>query len=214
MPGSYESTLMLVLDLAGTFAFGLSGGLVAVRARLDVYGVVVLAGVVGLAGGITRDILLGALPPATFSDWRYLSTVAAAGFVAFFTRPALDRLSGPVNAFDAAGLSLFCVTGATKALAFDVGPVQAVLLGVITATGGGMLRDVLVREVPTVLRKELYAVPALIGAAILVAASTLGYYGTAAALIAATACFLIRMVSLRFGLGLPTAPSQQDKPDG
>lgn len=214
MPGSYESTLMLVLDLAGTFAFGLSGGLVAVRARLDVYGVVVLAGVVGLAGGITRDILLGTLPPATFSDWRYLSTVAAAGFVAFFTRPALDRLSGPVNAFDAAGLSLFCVTGATKALAFDVGPVQAVLLGVITATGGGMLRDVLVREVPTVLRKELYAVPALIGAAILVAASTLGYYGTAAALIAATACFLIRMVSLRFGLGLPTAPSQQDKPDG
>lgn len=128
---------MLVLDLAGAFAFGLTGGLVAVRARLDAYGVIVLAGVVGLAGGITRDILLGALPPATFSDWRYLSTVAAAGLVAFFAHSALGRLSKPVNIFDAAGLSLFCVTGTAKALAFDVGPVQAVLLGVITATGGG-----------------------------------------------------------------------------
>ena len=115
--------------------------------------------------------------------------------------------------FDAAGLSLFCVTGALKGLAFGVGPVQAVLLGVITATGGGMLRDVLVREVPAVLRRELYAVPALIGAAIVVAASITGHHGAAAAIIAAMVCFLIRMVGLRFGLGLPTAPSERDKPD-
>jgi len=201
MPGAHESTLVLVLDLAGTFAFGLSGGFAAVRARLDLYGVVVLAGVVGLVGGITRDILLGALPPATFSDWRYLVTVAAAGLVAFFAGPTLERWYRPLNVFDAAGLSLFCVTGATKALEFHVGPAQAVLLGVITATGGGMLRDVLVREVPTVLRRELYAVPALIGAAIVVAAS-------------AMVCFLIRMAGLRFGLGLPTTPSERDKPDG
>ena len=164
MPDAHWSTLMLVLDLAGTFAFGLSGGLAAVRARLDLYGVVILAGVVGLVGGIIRDILLGALPPATFSDWRYLATAAVGGLVTFFAGPTLERLSHPLNVFDAAGLSLFCVTGATKALAFDVGPAQAVLLGVITATGGGMLRDVLVGEVPTVLRRELYAVPALIGA--------------------------------------------------
>jgi len=212
MPDAHGSTLMLVLDLAGTFAFALSGGLAAVRARLDLYGVVVLAGVVGLVGGIIRDILLGALPPATFSDWRYLATVAAGGLAAFFAGPTLERLSGPLNVFDAAGLSLFCVTGATKALAFDVGPAQAVLLGVITATGGGMVRDVLVREVPTVFRQELYAVPALIGAAIVVAASSLGHHGAAAALAGAVVCFLIRMVGLRFGLGLPTAPSQRDKP--
>jgi uncharacterized membrane protein YeiH len=217
MPDAHWSTLMLVLDLAGTFAFGLSGGLAAVRARLDLYGVVILAGVVGLVGlvgGIIRDILLGALPPATFSDWRYLATAAVGGLVTFFAGPTLERLSHPLNVFDAAGLSLFCVTGATKALAFDVGPAQAVLLGVITATGGGMLRDVLVGEVPTVLRRELYAVPALIGAAIVVAVSVLGHGGAGAAIAAAMGCFLIRMAGLRFGLGLPTAPSERDKPDG
>ena len=189
MPDAHWSTLMLVLDLAGTFAFGLSGGLAAVRARLDLYGVVVLAGVVGLVG------LVG-------------------GLVTFFAGPTLERLSHPLNVFDSAGLSLFCVTGATKALAFDVGPAQAVLLGVVTATGGGMLRDVLVGEVPTVLRRELYAVPALIGAAIVVAASVLGHRGAGAAIAAAMFCFLIRMAGLRFGLSLPTAPSERDKPDG
>ena len=202
---------MLVLDLAGTFAFGLSGGLEGVRARLDLYGVVVLAGVVGLVGGITRDILLGALPPATFSDWRYLVTVAAAGLVAFFAGPTLERLYRPLNILDAAGLSLFCVTGATKALQFHVGPIQAVLLGVKTAPGGGVVRDVLVREAPAVCGKELYAVPALIGAAIVVATAELGH-PNAAAITAAIVCFLIRMVGLHFGLHLPTAPSERDKP--
>jgi uncharacterized membrane protein YeiH len=202
---------MLALDLAGTFAFGLSGGLVGVRARLDLFGIIVLATVVGLAGGITRDIILGALPPATFSDWRYLAVAAAAGLVAFFARPALERFSRPVNIFDAAGLSLFCVTGATKALAFDVGAVQAVLLGAITAIGGGMLRDILVRDIPMVLRSELYAIPALVGATIVVVASTLGHHGPAMVTFAAAVCFLIRMVGLRFDLGLPTAPSERHK---
>ena len=214
MPNPQGSTVLLALDLAGTFAFGLSGGLVGVRARLDLFGIIVLAAVVGLVGGITRDILLGSLPPATFSDWRYLAVAAAAGLVAFFARPALERFSRPVTIFDATALSLFCVTGAMKGLAFGVGPVQAVLLGVITATGGGMLRDVLVREVPTVLRRELYAVPALIGATIVVVASVLDHRGAAAAIAGAMVCFLIRMASLRFGLGLPTAPSERDKPDG
>src|SRR5215204_4978043 len=189
MPNPQGSTLMLVLDLAGTFAFGLSGGLVRVRARLDLFGIIVL---VGLVGGITRDILLGSLPPATFSDWRYLATAAAAGLVAFFARPTLDQFSRPVGLFDAAGLSLFCVTGATKALAFDVGPVQAVLLGAITAIGGGMLRDVLVRDIPMVLRSELYAVPALVGATIIVVVSWLGHQSPAMAIISAAVCFLIR----------------------
>jgi uncharacterized membrane protein YeiH len=202
--------VLLALDLAGTFAFGLSGGLVGVRARLDLFGIIVLATVVGLAGGITRDIILGALPPATFSDWRYLAVAAAAGFVAFFAHPTLERFYRPVNIFDAAGLSLFCVTGATKALAFDVGAVQAVLLGAITAIGGGMLRDVLVRDIPMVLRSELYAIPALVGATIIVVASRLGYQNPAIAITAAAVCFLIRMVGIRFDLRLPTAPSERD----
>ncbi|MBX6762124.1 MAG: trimeric intracellular cation channel family protein [Rubrobacteraceae bacterium] len=212
LPDAHSSSLLLALDLAGTFAFGLSGGLAGVRARLDLYGVVVLAGVVGLAGGITRDILLGALPPATFSDWRYLAVAALAGLTTFFFHRTIERFYRPVAVFDAAGLSLFCVTGAAKALEFNVGAVQAVLLGVVTATGGGMLRDVLVREIPTVLRSELYAVPALIGASITVAGSRLGYDPTAASLFAAAACFLIRLASLRFGIGLPTPPDGRGKP--
>ena len=202
--------MLLALDLAGTFAFGLSGGLVGVRARLDLFGIIVLAAVVGLVGGITRDIILGSLPPATFNDWRYLAVAAAAGLVAFFARPTLERFSLPVNIFDAAGLSLFCVTGATKALAFDVGAVQAVLLGAITAIGGGMLRDVLVRDIPIVLRSELYAIPALLGATIIVVASRLGYQNPAIAITSAAVCFLIRMVGIRFDLRLPTAPSERD----
>src|SRR3712207_9130214 len=104
MPDVHGSTLVLVLDLAGTFAFGLSGGLAAVRARLDLYGVIVLAGVVGLVGGVVRDVLLGGVPPAPFSGWRYLATVAARGLGAFFSGPPPGRLYGPVDAFGPPGL--------------------------------------------------------------------------------------------------------------
>src|SRR5918911_543631 len=156
VPPGFDPTLILWLNLAGTFVFGLSGGLAAVHARLDVFGVIVLAGVVGLAGGITRDLLIGA-PPATFRDWRYLAATGAAGLVCFFARPVLERIQRGVLVFDALGLGLFCVTGATKALDFGVGAVPAILLGAITAVGGGILRDPLLREVPTVLRHDLYA---------------------------------------------------------
>src|SRR5918911_2419089 len=157
----------------GTFVFGLSGGMAGVRAQLDLFGVVVLAAVVGLAGGITRDLLIGT-PPATFRDWRYLAAAGAAGLICFFARPALERIQRSVLVFDAVGLGLFCVTGATKALDFGVGPVPAALLGAITGIGGGMLRDVLLGDVPTVLRHELYAIPALLGAAVLVVAQKSG----------------------------------------
>src|SRR5918911_320131 len=157
----------------GTFVFGLSGGMAGVRAQLDLFGVIVRATVVGLAGGITRDLLIGT-PPATFRDWRYLAATAAAGLVCFFARPALERIQRSVLVFDAIGLGLFCVTGATKALDFGLGPVQAIILGAITGIGGGILRDVLLRDVPTVLRHDLYAIPALLGAAILVVAQKSG----------------------------------------
>ena len=173
VPAGFSPTLILVLNLAGTFVFGLSGGLAAVRARLDLFGVVVLAAVVGLAGGITRDVLIGT-PPATFRDWRYLAAAAAAGVVCFFAGRALERAERSVMIFDALGLGLFAVTGATKALQFGLGPVQAILLGTITGVGGGMLRDLLLREVPTVLREGLYAIPALLGASVLVVAQQLG----------------------------------------
>ncbi|QYG91467.1 trimeric intracellular cation channel family protein [Iamia sp. SCSIO 61187] len=199
-----ETHLILGLNLAATFVFGFSGGLAAVRARLDVFGVVVLAAVVGLAGGITRDLLIG-VPPETVRDGRFLIAAAAPGVVCFVARRGRDRLQRAVLVFDAVGLSLFCVTGATKALRLGLGPVQAVVLGAITGIGGGIVRDVLLREVPTVLRTELYAVPALAGAAVVAVAHRAGSDAGAFAVVGAAVCLLLRLVGLRYVINLPVA---------
>jgi uncharacterized membrane protein YeiH len=168
--------------------------------------------VVGLAGGITRDLLIGT-PPATFRDWRYLAAVGAAGLVSFFAQPRLERINRGVQVFDAVGLSVFCVTGATKAVAAGLGPLPATLLGAITGIGGGMLRDVLLSETPTVLRRELYAIPALLGAAVVVVADQLDAMSPAYPLLGAAVCFGIRLLGLRRRIGLPTAaPGRREKP--
>ena len=199
-----QMTLLLVLDLVGTFAFALNGALTAVRAAdLDIVGVVALAVTTALGGGIVRDVILDDLPPATFSDWRYLLVAAAGGLLAFTVARHQERLRTPVTVLDAAGLSLFAVTGASKALEFGLGPVQAVLLGALTGVGGGTLRDVLIRQVPTVLTSELYAIPALLAAAVTVLAITTGVYGLPAAVGAAALCFAVRMLGVRFGLNAP-----------
>jgi uncharacterized membrane protein YeiH len=210
VPRGFDPTLILALNLAGTFVFGLSGGLAAVRAKLDLFGVVVLSAVVGLAGGITRDLLIGT-PPATFRDWRYLAAAGAAGLVCFFGRPALERLQRSVLVFDAVGLGLFCVTGATKALDFGLGPPQAILLGAITGIGGGMLRDLLLREIPTVLRQELYAIPALLGASVLVAAQHSGSANPVFPVLGAVLCVGVRLLGLKYGVNVPIAPSVRDE---
>src|SRR3954454_16857558 len=204
----FDPTLILALNLAGTFVFGLSGGIAAVRARLDLFGVLVLSAVVGLAGGMTRDLLIGT-PPATFRDSRYLAAAAAAGLVCFFAKPALERIARSVLVFDAFGLGLFCVTGATKAIDFGVGAVPAVLLGAITGVGGGILRDVLLREVPTVLRHELYAIPALLGAGVLVAAQESGRSSAVVPVFAAAVCVGVRRVGLKYDVNVPIAPSER-----
>lgn len=200
----FDPTLLLVLNLAGTFVFGLSGGMAGVRAKLDLFGAVVLAMAVGLAGGIVRDLLIG-IPPATFRDWRYLAVAGGAGLFSTVTHPAIDRLQRPIDALDAAGLALFCVTGAATALAHRLGVAEAVILGAITGIGGGIVRDILVREVPTVLRGGLYAVPALIGAGIVVVAYHAGDHTVTFPIVGAAACFLVRMAGLHYGLGLPSA---------
>jgi uncharacterized membrane protein YeiH len=168
----------------------------------------VLSAVVGLAGGITRDLLIGT-PPATFRDWRYLAVAGGAGLVSFFGTLVLERQERSVLFFDALGLGLFCVTGATKALDFGLGPVQAVLLGAITGIGGGMLRDVLLREVPTVLRHDLYAIPALVGAAILVIAQKAGSGSAVYPAMGAAVCVAMRLGALRYGVNVPIAPSER-----
>ena len=211
---SPQPLLLLVLDLAGTFAFALNGALTAVRVvRLDIVGVITLGMITALGGGIIRDILLDDLPPATFRDWRYLAVAAGGAFIAFLLGRRLDRLAGTITVADAVGLSVFAVTGAEKALEFGLGPAQAVILGTITGVGGGTLRDVLIRQVPSVLSTGLYAVPALVGATITVVATLLGVYGLAAAIIAAAACLLIRLLGVHFRLNAPKPPGVPGDPD-
>lgn len=201
----FNPTLLLVLNLVGTFVFGLSGGLAAVRARLDIFGVVVLAVAVGVAGGITRDLLIG-VAPSTFRDWRYLAVAGGAGVVTFVASAGLGRYGRPIDVLDAGGLSLFCVTGAATALQHRVGAPEAVILGVITGIGGGMLRDILVREIPVVLREGLYAIPALVGATIVVIAWESGARGLVFPILGAAVCFAIRIAGVHRDVDAPTPP--------
>jgi uncharacterized membrane protein YeiH len=157
--------------------------------------------------------MIGAAPPVAVSDWRYITVSTFAGLLTFYWYPVINRLSSPVLLFDAAGLALFAVSGASKALAFGAGPVGAVLLGMLTGIGGGMARDVLVRQIPTVLRTELYAVAALLGAAVVVIASLLRLPSSGAALAGAVLCFGLRFMAMRHGWQLPIAraPEQSDR---
>ncbi|HYZ35492.1 MAG TPA: TRIC cation channel family protein [Pseudonocardiaceae bacterium] len=199
--------LVLALDLTGTFVFALNGALTAVQAaRLDIVGVLTLGMITALGGGIVRDVLIGSVPPATFRDWRYLALAAGGALVAFALSQWLDRLEMPIIVLDAVGLSVFAVIGASKAVSFglDIGP--AIILGTITGVGGGTIRDTLVRQIPSVLHSELYAIPALIGAAVTVATIRAGVYGIPAALAAAAVCFVIRMLGIRFSLNAPAPP--------
>lgn len=204
------NTLLVVFDLGGTFVFALSGAMIGVKHRLDLFGVLVLSFAAGNAGGITRDLMIGAIPPAAMSEWRYVAVSMLAGLITFYGYRIINRLSSSVLVFDAAGLALFAVSGAGKALAFHAGPVAATLLGMLTGIGGGMTRDVLVGEIPTVLRTELYAVAALLGAVVVVAGRALHFSATGAAIIGAVLCFGLRFIAMRRGWQLPIArPPEQ-----
>lgn len=203
--GSAIKTLVLALDLVGTFVFALSGAVAGARRRLDIFGVLVLSFVAANSGGIVRDLLIGATPPAAISDWRYLVVSALAGLAVFFRFPLVERLKSPVLVFDAAGLALFCVAGAQKALVFGLAPVMAALLGMLTGVGGGIARDVLLSEVPAILRSDIYAVAALAGAAVVVGGDALHLPSTPTALAGAALCFGLRMAALRLGWHLPVA---------
>jgi uncharacterized membrane protein YeiH len=207
-----EPPLLLALDLAGTFVFAVNGALTGLEAaRLDIVGMVTLGMVTALGGGILRDILIGAVPPAAFRGWPYLAVAASGALLAFFFSRALRRYALPIVFLDAAGLSLFCVTGAIKSLQFGLGAGPAVILGAVTGVGGGTIRDVLVRRVPAVLTSGLYAIPALAGAAIVVTAVRAGVYGVLAALGAALACFVIRAAGIRYNLNAPVAPEVRNR---
>jgi uncharacterized membrane protein YeiH len=204
-----SSPTLVVFDLAGIFVFAISGALVAVRKELDVFGVLVLAGTTGLGGGLLRDVLIGATPPAALADWRYLTVPVAAGLLTFFFHPAVGRAERAVTVFDAFGLALFCVTGALKALEYGLGPVPAALMGMVTGIGGGMLRDLLTGRVPVVFRGELYATPALAGAALAVAGERLALPVLVSALVGGGACLVWRLLAMwrQWQAPLPSGPA-------
>ncbi|HWG94514.1 MAG TPA: TRIC cation channel family protein [Mycobacteriales bacterium] len=200
-------TLLLALDLLGVFVFGLSGGLRAVEVRFDVFGVVVLALVAALGGGLARDVLLGDVPPAALRDDRYLVAAVLAGLVVFVGARLVERLAGAVRLFDAAGLGLFVVSGTAKALDAGLGALPAVVIGCLAGIGGGVLRDVLAGVQPIVLRREVYAVPALLGAVAVVVADGQGLRGPVVAVSAAALVFVLRMVGVWRDWHAPVAPS-------
>ncbi|MCZ4121495.1 trimeric intracellular cation channel family protein [Streptomyces sp. H39-S7] len=207
IPELFTPSVQHAIDLVGIFVFAISGALAAVRKNYDVFGIAVLAEVTALGGGIFRDLMIGATPPAAFSDLGYFTTPLLATVLVFFLHPEVARINTTVNVFDAAGLGLFCVAGTVKAYDYGLGLAPSAALGLATAAGGGVLRDLLANEVPNLLRwdRDLYAVPAMVGsimAALLIKFGALN--GTTSALAAVTA-FVLRLCAMYFGWRAPRA---------
>ena len=206
-----DHRLFTFLDLAGTFAFAISGAAAARDRGLDWFGVIVIAFTVACGGGVLRDLCIGAVPPAGLTDWRYLAVAIAAALMTMAANALVVRFAQPVILFDSLGLGLFAVTGAQKAIIFGHNAEVAVLLGVVTAVGGGVLRDVLLNRVPVILEREIYALAALGAATIEVAGERLGWLSSGRTWVALVACFGLRYLSLRYKWNLPRASGGQDK---
>ncbi len=202
--------LVTILDLGGTFVFAISGAAAGVKHRLDVFGVMVLAFAAGNVGGMTRDLLIGAVPPAAIANLSYVGVSILAGFAVFFWYPIIARLNHPVLWSDAVGLGFFAVAGTQKALAYGVEPMMAALLGMLTGIGGGMLRDVLVLEIPIVLRSDLYALAALAAASVVTTGHVLHLSPIAAAIAGFVLCFGLRYMAINHGWHLPTVSPPRD----
>lgn len=199
--------VQVVFDLVGVFAFGLSGALLAVRKNFDVVGMAVLAEATALGGGVLRDLVIGATPPEAFTNIGYFTTPLVATLVTFFWHPGLARINRVVLVCDAVGLGVFCATGTIKALNHGIRPLPAIALGAATAIGGGALRDVLAREVPAVLHRgsEIYAIPALLGSALVAALTTWNLLTPVTSALAALAAIVVRLLALRYRWQAPLA---------
>lgn len=200
---------MLAFDLAATLLFAVEGGLAAVEARLDLFGVLVVGFATAVGGGMLRDVLLGDMPPAALRDGRYVAAAVAGGLAAFLLSELVrDIPDGVVTTLDAAALSLFAVSGAAKALSFGTSAPTAALLGALTGVGGGVVRDVLLNETPRVLVGEVYAVAALLGASVMVVGARAGLPRGAAMAVGGCAGFTLRIVSAWQDWDLPRAAAQ------
>jgi uncharacterized membrane protein YeiH len=202
----FSPSVQHTLDLVGIFVFAISGALLAVRKDFDVFGIAVLAEVTALGGGLFRDVIIGAVPPAAFTDLGYFLTPLLAALLVFFLHPHMERIQVAVNVFDAAGLGLFCVAGTTKAYEYGLGLTASAALGLATAVGGGVLRDVLANEVPSLLRdRDLYAVPAMVGATMVVLCIRYTALTPLTSALAVVTAFVLRLLAMRFHWRAPRA---------
>ncbi|WP_393060794.1 trimeric intracellular cation channel family protein [Streptomyces sp. LN549] len=203
----FTPSVQHALDIVGIFVFAISGALLAVRKNFDVFGIAVLAEVTALGGGLFRDLIIGAVPPAAFTDLGYFTTPLFAAGLVFFLHPQVERIQLGVNVFDAAGLGLFCVTGTVKAYDYGLGLTASAALGLATAVGGGVLRDVLANEVPSLLRwdRDLYAVPAIVGATMIVLCIRFDALNAFTSGCAVLTAFVLRLLALRYHWRAPRA---------
>ncbi|MER5768334.1 trimeric intracellular cation channel family protein [Streptomyces sp. NPDC001985] len=203
----FTPSVQHALDLAGIFVFAISGALLAVRKNFDVFGIAVLAEVTALGGGLFRDLIIGAVPPAAFTDLGYFLMPLVATALVFFLHPHVERIQTGVNVFDAAGLGLFCVTGTVKAYEYGLGLTFSAVLGLATAVGGGVLRDVLANEVPSLLRwdRDLYAVPAIVGAVITALCIRFDALNALTSGLAVMTALTLRLLAIRYHWRAPRA---------
>lgn len=199
-----SSKLLLTLDVAGTFVFAVEGAMAAIRGNLDFLGLLVLSFATALGDGVIRDLLIGAVPPGAIRDWRYSVVAFAGGAVAFFLHHFVQEIPSQVlTDLDAAGLALFAVAGTQKALNYGIHPFMAILMGTITGVGGGTVRDILLAQVPTVLRADVYATAAMAGAAVMILGRKLGLRPAWTSVLGGVSCFLLRVVSVWQHWNLP-----------
>ena len=205
--------LLAAFNYAGIFVFAISGAVAGIRRKADLFGIAVLAFAASCCGGILRDILIGSLPPENIRSWEPLAVSFAAAVATVIFHPLLaGKLNNPVQVFDAFGLGLFTVIGAEKALFFGIGPVWAMLLGMITGIGGGMVRDILLAHVPQVLRTEIYATASLAGAAIAVGGRIWPVIPIAWSMIlGAAVCITLRCLALRYKWQVPALPLRRPR---
>ncbi|WP_298284796.1 trimeric intracellular cation channel family protein [Acidocella sp.] len=211
MHSALLNDLIEILDWVGTLAFALSGGLLGVRKRFDLFGVLFLSFVVAVAGGMMRDVLIGALPPAAITDTHYFLISIGGGLLTFYWYPRVATLQHQILLFDMVGLALFAVIGAQKALDYGINPLMAAIMGMLTGIGGGMARDVLAGEVPFVLRADLYAVAALAAGAVVSVGHVTGLAPLVSMLLGAALCVFLRLMAIYRGWRAPIAKWDNDQ---
>lgn len=211
MHSAFVQYTMIVLDWIGTFAFALSGGLLGVHKRFDLFGVLFLSFVVAVVGGMLRDVLIGAVPPAAITEIHYFAIAMAGGLITFYWYPKLESRPRQILLLDAVGLGLFAVIGTQKAIDHGINPLMAAILGMMTGIGGGMVRDVLAGEIPFVLRADLYALAALAGGAIVSIGAMMGVKPTYPMLLGAAVCIFLRLMAIYFNWRAPLPRRRDDK---